>query len=243
MLSLLEPSWPSPRSRLACTSRSGSCCRSRWSCGRRWPCSTGSSSTSTWCPTLLTPPTRSTSRRPRPAARGRCGAAPSATPGAPPDALSGVSLGASPGHLVALVGPSGAGKTTISYLIPRLYDVTAGAVEVDGVDVRHARQASLAAAIGFVTQESYLFHDTVLANIRYGRPGASQEEVEEAARAAYIHDRIMEFSDRYDTFADERAARLSAGEKQRLAIACVLLLAPRILILDEATSALDTASE
>ena len=144
---------------------------------------------------------------------------------------------------MALVGPSGAGKTTISYLIPRLYDVTAGSVEVDGVDVRHARQASLAAAIGFVTQESYLFHDTILANIRYGRPSASQEEVEEAARAAYIHDRIMEFADGYDTIVGERGYRLSGGEKQRLAIARVLLHDPRILILDEATSALDTASE
>jgi ATP-binding cassette, subfamily B, bacterial len=109
--------------------------------------------------------------------------------------------------------------------------------------VRHARQASLAAAIGFVTQESYLFHDTVLANIRYGRPGASQEEVEDAARAAYIHDRIMEFADGYDTIVGERGYRLSGGEKQRLAIARVLLHDPRILILDEATSALDTASE
>src|SRR5262252_9355427 len=111
------------------------------------------------------------------------------------DALRGVSFSAEPGQLVALVGPSGAGKTTISYLIPRLYDVTGGSVQIDGIDVRHARQASLAAAIGFVTQESYLFHDTILVNIRYGRPGASMAEVEQAARAAYIHDRIMEFPD------------------------------------------------
>jgi len=144
---------------------------------------------------------------------------------------------------VALVGPSGAGKTTISYLIPRLYDVTGGSVQIDGVDVRQAREASLAATIGFVTQESYLFHDTILANISYGRPGASLAEVEEAARAAYIHDRIMEFPDGYDTIVGERGYRLSGGEKQRLAIARVLLHDPRILILDEATSALDTASE
>ena len=164
-------------------------------------------------------------------------------PGAPVDALAGVSLQADPGQLVALVGPSGAGKTTISYLIPRLYDVTGGSVQIDGVDVRHARQASLAADIGFVTQESYLFHDTILANIRYGRPAASMAEVEQAARAAYIHDRIMEFPDGYDTTVGERGYRLSGGEKQRLAIARVLLHDPRILILDEATSALDTASE
>ncbi len=164
-------------------------------------------------------------------------------PGVPTDALAGVSFNADPGQLVALVGPSGAGKTTISYLIPRLYDVTGGSVQIDGIDVRHARQASLAAAIGFVTQESYLFHDSILANIRYGRPGASMPEVEQAARAAYIHDRIMEFPDGYDTIVGERGYRLSGGEKQRLAIARVLLHDPRILILDEATSALDTASE
>jgi len=164
-------------------------------------------------------------------------------PGASEDALRGVSLHAGPGQLVALVGPSGAGKTTISYLIPRLYDVTGGSVQIDDADVRHVRQASLAATIGFVTQESYLFHDTILANIRYGRYGASLAEVEEAARAAYIHDRIMEFPDGYDTIVGERGYRLSGGEKQRLAIARVLLHDPRILILDEATSALDTASE
>ena len=164
-------------------------------------------------------------------------------PGVPQDALAGVNFKADPGQLVALVGPSGAGKTTISYLIPRLYDVTGGSVQIDGVDVRHVRQASLAATIGFVTQESYLFHDSILANIRYGRPVASMAEVEQAARAAYIHDRIMEFPDGYDTIAGERGYRLSGGEKQRLAIARVLLHDPRILILDEATSALDTASE
>jgi ATP-binding cassette, subfamily B, bacterial len=164
-------------------------------------------------------------------------------PGAAADALTGVNLQADPGQLVALVGPSGAGKTTISYLIPRLYDVTGGSVQIDGVDVRQVRQVSLAATIGFVTQESYLFHDSILANIRYGRPAASLAEVEEAARVAYIHDRIMEFPDGYDTIVGERGYRLSGGEKQRLAIARVLLHDPRILILDEATSALDTASE
>jgi ABC-type lipoprotein export system ATPase subunit len=121
--------------------------------------------------------------------------------------------------------------------------VTGGAVDIDGIDVRKVRAGSLAASIGFVTQESYLFHDTILANLSYGRPSATLAEVEEAARAAYIHDRIMEFPDGYDTVVGEQGYRLSGGEKQRLAIARVLLDDPRILILDEATSALDTASE
>src|SRR3984957_9112465 len=115
-----------------------------------------------------------------------------------------------------------AGKTTISYLIPRLYDVTGGSVQIDGIDVRHIHQASLAAAIGFVTQESYLFHDTILANLQYGQPSATLEEIEDAARAAYIHDRIMEFPAGYDTIVGERGYRLSGGEKQRLAIAPAL---------------------
>ncbi|HEY1368849.1 MAG TPA: ABC transporter ATP-binding protein [Gaiellaceae bacterium] len=157
--------------------------------------------------------------------------------------LEDVSLEVEPGQLAALVGPSGAGKTTISYLIPRLYDVTRGSVELDGIDVREIRLASLADAIGMVTQETYLFHASVRENLLYARPEAADAELESAARAAAIHDRIMELSDGYDTIVGERGYRMSGGEKQRLAIARVLLKDPRVLILDEATSALDTASE
>ena len=148
-----------------------------------------------------------------------------------------------PGQLVALVGPSGSGKTTSTYLIPRLYDVDSGSVSIDGVDVRGIKLESLGQVIGFVTQETYLFHDTVLANLRYAKPDATMEEIEEAARAAAIHERIMELPDGYDTVVGERGYKLSGGEKQRVAIARVLLKDPRILILDEATSALDTVSE
>jgi ATP-binding cassette subfamily B protein len=160
-----------------------------------------------------------------------------------PFALEEISFTASPGQLVALVGPSGSGKTTSTYLIPRLYDVDAGSVAIDGVDVRGIRLESLGRAIGFVTQETYLFHDTILANLRYAKPDATLDEIEEASRAAAIHERITELPDGYDTIVGERGYKLSGGEKQRVAIARVLLKDPRVLILDEATSALDTVSE
>jgi ATP-binding cassette, subfamily B, bacterial len=168
---------------------------------------------------------------------------PSDTDGDRPWTLDDVSLEVGPGQLAALVGPSGAGKTTISYLIPRLYDATHGSVELDGHDVRDLQLSSIAEAIGMVTQETYLFHATVRENLLYAKPGASDEELHAAARAAAIHDRIMELSDGYDTVVGERGYRMSGGEKQRLAIARVLLKDPRVLILDEATSALDTTSE
>ena len=160
-----------------------------------------------------------------------------------PFALQGIDFTARPGQLVALVGPSGSGKTTSTYLIPRLYDVDSGSVQIDGIDVRGIKLQSLGRVIGFVTQETYLFHDTVLANLRYAKPEATMDDIEAAARAAAIHERITELPDGYDTVVGERGYKLSGGEKQRVAIARVLLKDPRILILDEATSALDTVSE
>ena len=148
-----------------------------------------------------------------------------------------------PGQLVALVGPSGAGKTTITYLLPRLYDLNEGAITIDGHDLRDVTQESLAEQIGMVTQETYLFHDTMRANLLYARPDASEAEMIAACRAANIHDFIAGLPDGYDTVVGERGYRLSGGEKQRLAIARVILKDPRILILDEATSHLDSQSE
>jgi ATP-binding cassette subfamily B protein len=158
-------------------------------------------------------------------------------------ALESIDFEVKPGQLVALVGPSGAGKTTTTYLIPRLYDADRGSIEIDGQDVRCVTLASLGRVVGFVTQETYLFHSTIRANLRYARPDAADAEVEAAARAAAIHDRVMELPEGYDTIVGERGYKLSGGEKQRIAIARVLLKDPRVLILDEATSALDTVSE
>jgi len=158
-------------------------------------------------------------------------------------ALDDISFEIKPGQLVALVGPSGAGKTTITYLLPRLYDCTAGQITLDGYDLRDLSGATLAHTIGMVTQESYLFHDTVRTNLLYARPQATQAELEAACRAANIHDFILSLKDGYDTIVGERGYRFSGGEKQRLAIARVLLKNPTVLILDEATSHLDSHSE
>jgi ATP-binding cassette subfamily B protein len=158
-------------------------------------------------------------------------------------ALQDVSFEVQPGQLAALVGHSGAGKTTITYLLPRLYDVTSGSIEIDGHDIRDVTLDSLAANIGMVTQETYLFHDTIRANLLYAQPGAPQEAIEAACRAANIHEFIADLPDGYDTVVGERGYRLSGGEKQRIAISRVILKDPRILVLDEATSALDSQTE
>lgn len=158
-------------------------------------------------------------------------------------ALEDVSFTAEPGTLTALVGPSGAGKTTISYLIPRLYDVTEGRVVVEGVDVRDAALRDLAATVGVVTQETYLFHDSIAANLRYARPEATHDELVAAATAANIHEMIDRLPDGYETIVGERGYRLSGGEKQRIAIARIVLKDPTVIILDEATSHLDSRSE
>jgi ATP-binding cassette subfamily B protein len=157
--------------------------------------------------------------------------------------LVGVDFLVRPGTMTALVGPSGAGKTTITSLVSRLYDVTGGAVEIDGVDVRELTFASLAATVGVVTQDAHMFHDTIRFNLAYARPGASEEEMLEACRAAQIVDLIKNLPDGLDTVVGDRGHRLSGGEKQRLAIARLLLKAPEVVVLDEATAHLDTENE
>ena len=147
-----------------------------------------------------------------------------------------LNLTVKPGESIALVGPSGSGKTTLCNLIPRFYDVTEGRILIDGQDIKTLTQKSLRAAIGMVQQEVYLFSGTVLENIIYGKPGATREQVVEAAKLAGAHDFIMELPEGYDTYVGERGVRLSGGQKQRISIARVFLKNPPILILDEATS-------
>jgi len=158
-------------------------------------------------------------------------------------ALEEISFRAAPGQLVALVGPSGAGKTTLTYLIPRLYDPSSGSIHIDGHDLRNLTLESLSAQIGMVTQETYLFHDTIRTNLQYAHLDATQQELEAACKIANIHEFIQALPEGYDTIVGERGYRLSGGEKQRIALARVILKNPRILVLDEATSSLDSESE
>ena len=158
-------------------------------------------------------------------------------------ALQDVSFAIQPGQLAALVGPSGGGKTTVTYLVPRFYDPQAGRILIDGHDAREVTQESLAAQLGMVTQETFLFHASIRENLLYARPDATGEQLESAAKAAYIHDFIFRLPDKYDTIVGERGFKLSGGEKQRMSIARAILKDPRILILDEATSSLDSESE
>ena len=166
-----------------------------------------------------------------------------AYPGAGRPALSGIDLDIPAGRTLALVGETGSGKTTLAALIARLHDPSSGSVRIDGTDIRDIRLADLAAIVGVVSQETYLLHTTVRENLRYAKPGATDAEIEDAARAAQIHDLITGLPEGYDTMVGSRGHRFSGGEKQRLAIARTLLRDPRVLVLDEATSALDTETE
>jgi ATP-binding cassette, subfamily B, bacterial len=160
-----------------------------------------------------------------------------------PPTLQDIDLVVAPGARVAIVGETGSGKTTLGYLVARLYDTTSGRIAIDGVDVRDLSFASLASAVGLVSQETYLFHATIRENLRFAKPDASDEELEAAARAAQIHELIASLADGYDTVVGERGYRFSGGEKQRIAIARTILRNPPVLVLDEATSALDTETE
>jgi ATP-binding cassette subfamily B protein len=157
--------------------------------------------------------------------------------------LRNISFEVAPGRMAALVGPSGAGKTTITHLVPRLYDVASGAVRINGIDVREAKLDSLKARVGVVTQDAHLFHDTIRANLLYAKPNATDDEMMDALRDAQILAVVESLPDKLETLVGERGYRFSGGEKQRLAIARLLLKAPDIVILDEATAHLDSESE
>jgi ATP-binding cassette subfamily B protein len=163
--------------------------------------------------------------------------------GADQPTLTGIDVTVPAGHSLAIVGETGSGKTTLSYLIPRLYDVTSGRVQIDGVDVRDMSFDALTAAVGVVSQETYLFHTSVAENLRFAKPDATDAELVAAARVAQIHEHLESLPDGYDTVVGERGYRFSGGEKQRLAIARAVLRDPPVLVLDEATSALDTQTE
>jgi ATP-binding cassette subfamily B protein len=160
-----------------------------------------------------------------------------------PPTLRGIDVTVPAGNRLAIVGETGSGKTTLSYLIPRLYDVTSGSVTIDGTDVRDMSFDALADAVGVVAQETYLFHASVGDNLRFAKPSATGEELVAAAKVAQIHDHLLSLPDGYDTIVGERGYRFSGGEKQRLAIARAVLRDPPVLVLDEATSALDTQTE
>ncbi|WP_140399158.1 ATP-binding cassette domain-containing protein, partial [Pseudomonas sp. SID14000] len=164
-------------------------------------------------------------------------------PGSETAAVAGVSLDVPAGTTLALVGETGSGKSTLASLVARLYDPTSGRVTIDGIDLRDLRLADLAGVVGVVSQETYLLHTTVRENLRYAKPDATDAEIEDAARAAQVHELIAGLPDGYDTMVGSRGHRFSGGEKQRIAIARTLLRNPRVLVLDEATSALDTETE
>ena len=159
------------------------------------------------------------------------------------DVLSHINLHIRPGEMLALVGQSGGGKSTLCQLIPRFYEISSGSITLDGQDIRHIKLADLRGSIGIVQQDVFLFAGTILDNIRYGRPNATMDEVIEAAKLAEIHEDVMAMPDGYNTIVGERGVMLSGGQKQRVSIARIFLKNPRVLILDEATSALDTATE